>query len=377
MRGAGRCADRVTIAGGAPVALDVEKWLEPVSDDEPGGSDLEYNPDFQALERLATGKPEQQIGSTIVPAEPPDWRAVRGKAMELLERTRDLRVALVLTRALLAVEGLPGFADGLRYLHGLLERHWEHVHPQLDPDDYNDPTTRVNIIAGLVAADSDDVLGLLRQAALARSRSFGVATLRDWLIHSGASSGTPVLTAETFDAVFREVAAEELQAAADSAHAAFDLASAIERRLTEQVGSGNAVDLSPLRTALKPCVQLLDERLAQRGLGAVAETEALPVAGEGPAEAGGSAAAGAGASGFVAGRISTRDDVLKALEAVCDYYTRHEPSSPVPILMERARRLVTMSFVDIMRNIAPDSLAQIDVLRGPDPDAESSGSDGY
>ena len=377
MRGAGRCADRVTIAGGAPVALDVEKWLEPVSDDEPGGSDLEYDPDFQALERLATGKPEQQIGSTIVPAEPPDWRAVRGKAMELLERTRDLRVALVLTRALLAVEGLPGFADGLRYLHGLLERHWEHVHPQLDPDDYNDPTTRVNIIAGLVAADSDDVLGLLRQAALARSRSFGVATLRDWLIHSGASSGTPVLTAETFDAVFREVAAEELQAAADSAHAAFDLASAIERRLTEQVGSGNAVDLSPLRTALKPCVQLLDERLAQRGLGAVAETEALPVAGEGPAEAGGSAAAGAGASGFVAGRISTRDDVLKALEAVCDYYTRHEPSSPVPILMERARRLVTMSFVDIMRNIAPDSLAQIDVLRGPDPDAESSGSDGY
>ena len=45
--------------------------------------------------------------------------------------------------------------------------------------------------------------------------------------------------------------------------------------------------------------------------------------------------------------------------------------------MERARRLVTMSFVDIMRNIAPDSLAQIDVLRGPDPDAESSSSDGY
>lgn len=359
------------------MALDVEKWLVPVSDDEPGGSDLEYDPDFQALERLATGKPEQQIGSTIVPAEPPDWRAVRGKAMELLERTRDLRIALVLTRALLAVEGLPGFADGLRYLHGLLERHWEHVHPQLDPDDYNDPTTRVNIIAGLVAADSDDVLGLLRQAALARSRSFGVATLRDWLIHSGAGSGTPVLTAETFDAVFREVDAEELHAAADSAHAAFDLASAIERRLTEQVGSGNAVDLSPLRTALKPCVQLLDERLAQRGLGAEAEAEDLPVAGEGPAEAGGSTATGAGASGFVAGRISTRDDVLKALDAVCDYYTRHEPSSPVPILMERARRLVTMSFVDIMRNIAPDSLAQIDVLRGPDPDAESSGSDGY
>lgn len=363
-----------------PVALDVEKWLVPVSDDEPGGGDLEYDPDFQALERLATGRPEQQIGSTIVPAEPPDWRAVRAKAMELLERTRDLRVALVLTRALLAVEGLPGFADGLRYLHGLLERHWEHVHPQLDPDDYNDPTTRVNIIAGLVAADSDDVLGLLRQVALARSRSFGVATLRDWLIHSGASSGTPLLTAETFDAVFREVAAEELQAAADGAHTAFDLATAIERRLTEQVGSGNAVDLSPLRTALKPCVQLLDERLASRGLGSTAEAgAAAETAAEGmPAEAGMAAASGAGAApGFVAGRIATRDDVLKAIEAVCDYYTRHEPSSPVPILMERARRLVTMSFVDIMRNIAPDSLAQIDVLRGPDPDAESSDSDGY
>lgn len=355
------------------MALDVEKWLAPVADDEPCGSDLEYDPEFQALERLATGKPEQQIGSTIVAAEPPDWRAVRAKAIELLERTRDLRVALVLTRALLASEGLPGFTDGLRYLLGLLERHWEHVHPQLDPDDYNDPTTRVNIVAGLVAAENDDVLGLLRQVALARSRSFGVATLRDWLILSGAISGTPGLTTETFDAVFREVAAEELQASADSARAALDLAAAIERRLTEQVGSGNAVDLSPLRTALKPCVQLLDERLAQRGLGAAPEADAA--AGELPAGVDAGAAAVGG--GFVAGRIATRDDVLKALDAVCDYYTRHEPSSPVPILMERARRLVTMSFVDIMRNIAPDSLAQIDVLRGPDPDADASGSDGY
>lgn len=359
------------------MALDVEKWLAPIDESEPCGADLEYDAEFQALERLAVGKPEQQIGSTVVPAEPPDWRAVRTQAMELLERTRDLRIALTLVRALLAGEGLAGFADGLRYLHGLLERHWDGVHPRLDPDDYNDPTTRVNIVAGLVADGSEDVIGLLRQAALARSRNFGTATLRDWLIHSGTLGGTPVLNAETFDAVFREVAPEELLASAEGARAALDLAAAIERALTERVGAGNAIDLSPLRAALKPCVQLLDERLARRGLGAAAPAEGEA---DGPAdEESGASAQGRtldGGPAFVAGRLTTRNDVLKALDAVCDYYTRHEPSSPVPILLERARRLVTMNFIDIMRNIAPDSLTQIDVLRGPDPDTAEE-SDGY
>ena len=52
------------------------------------------------------------------------------------------------------------------------------------------------------------------------------------------------------------------------------------------------------------------------------------------------------------------------LDRICDYYSHHEPSSPVPLLLKRARRLATGSFVDILRDLAPDVLPQIERICG-------------
>jgi type VI secretion system protein ImpA len=65
------------------------------------------------------------------------------------------------------------------------------------------------------------------------------------------------------------------------------------------------------------------------------------------------------------GPISTRDDVKRALDEICDYYREHEPSSPIPILLERAARLISKDFREVIQDLAPDGLAAIDVLRGP------------
>jgi type VI secretion system protein ImpA len=71
----------------------------------------------------------------------------------------------------------------------------------------------------------------------------------------------------------------------------------------------------------------------------------------------------AASSGWTGG-IKSRDDVLKALNAISAYYEKFEPSSPIPLFMARCKRLVTMGFVDIVRDLVPDALAQVDVLRG-------------
>jgi type VI secretion system protein ImpA len=63
-------------------------------------------------------------------------------------------------------------------------------------------------------------------------------------------------------------------------------------------------------------------------------------------------------------QISSREDVLRALDRLCDYYECYEPSSPVPLLLKRARRLATGSFVDIVRDLAPDALSQIQQICG-------------
>src|SRR5262245_3205719 len=112
------------------------------------------------MERAAQGTPEQQYGDTIIPAKEPEWHEVKRCALELSERTTELRIGMYLTRALLKEDGLPAFRDCLALLRGYVENLWDKVHPQLDPDDDNDPTIRVNTIATL--CDLGAIINVLR-----------------------------------------------------------------------------------------------------------------------------------------------------------------------------------------------------------------------
>jgi type VI secretion system protein ImpA len=48
--------------------------------------------------------------------------------------------------------------------------------------------------------------------------------------------------------------------------------------------------------------------------------------------------------------------VFKALDKICDYYEKHEPSSPIPLLLRRAQKLSSMTFLEIIRELAPGGL---------------------
>jgi len=54
------------------------------------------------------------------------------------------------------------------------------------------------------------------------------------------------------------------------------------------------------------------------------------------------------------------------------YYERAEPSSPIPLLIRRSKRLVSASFMDIVRDIASDGLTQVENLRGKEDGSNSS-----
>ena len=45
-------------------------------------------------------------------------------------------------------------------------------------------------------------------------------------------------------------------------------------------------------------------------------------------------------------------------------YIRHEPTSPVPLLLQRGKRLVTMSFMDILHDLLPDSIQTMQKITG-------------
>ena len=58
------------------------------------------------------------------------------------------------------------------------------------------------------------------------------------------------------------------------------------------------------------------------------------------------------------GTIRSRQDAVRALEAVAEYFRRNEPSSPVPLIVERAKRMVSMDFLAVLADLAPDALEQ-------------------
>ena len=161
--------------------IDVDTLLAQVGESEPCGPDLEYDSAFLALDEASRGKPEQQFGDTIIPAEEPDWRKVQSLSSELMTRTKDVRVAVHLLRSSTRLQGLAAAADGLRLLHGLLTQYWDHVHPMLDADDDNDPTMRLNALAPLV--DGAGFLADVRKSGLGVGRSS--ITGRDFELAAG------------------------------------------------------------------------------------------------------------------------------------------------------------------------------------------------
>ena len=66
----------------------------------------------------------------------------------------------------------------------------------------------------------------------------------------------------------------------------------------------------------------------------------------------------------VTGAIRNREDVVMLLDKICGYYERNEPSSPLPLLLQRCRKLAALSFIDIVKDLAPSALQQVELIGG-------------
>jgi type VI secretion system protein ImpA len=337
--------------------LDVPALLAPISADSPCGDDLEYDAAFLELERIAQGQPERQMGDAVLPAEPPEWPRVKQHAIDLFSRSKDLRVASILLRSSLAISGLPGFAQSLVLISELLNQYWAELHPRLDPDD-NDPTSRINALTGL---NADENIRLLWESLLVRSRTVGPVTLRAAVNAYGLQRfASETLSQEQVAGALRDSDADAVLATRDAVAQALTAMTAIETLVSEQVGSDQGVDLGPLKQMLRQASQTLGSS-AQATDGEIAEN-----AGQTSNDGDSATLAAAALVPRVSGEIANRDDVLRLLDRLLDYYARHEPSSPVPVLLSRAKTLVTADFAAIVRNLIPDGMSQFEALRGPD-----------
>jgi len=334
--------------------IDIAPLLEPVSPEKPCGEDVSYDPRYLELETMIAGKPETQFSQS----EEPNWQEMQRLCAELLAVSKNLRVTVTMALVFVRVDGIPGLADGLRLLLGMLERYWADLYPKLDPADNNDPLERINVISSIatpMATFGDPVrfLERVRMSPLANSPRMGKYTFADVtgdkrVLKSGEEQ--PPVSPEEIAGAFRDTKPEELVETARLLAEAGALVKQIDEFLMKTVGSSRALNLEPLLTLIKDMAKAVGPY--------------LPVEAGAAAEDGQPAAAGEGANWSKGAGIKSRSDVIQALESICNYYRRAEPSSPIPYLLERAKRVVEMDFLAIVGELTPESKPQAENVVG-------------
>lgn len=335
---------------------DLSHLAEPIDAQQPCGPDCEYDGRFLALSQAAAGKPEQQFGDTIIAAVEPDWRAVEAKAVELLGHTKDLRVVAWLTEAATHLHGVAGFAAGVRLMHLLCERYWEDVHPRLIIEGEADPYLRIGALSSLSSSgggysDGSPIMRALRDAFLVE-RTLPVK-IRDFEL-TASNDATARYSEAQISAALQEAVEQGVESIT-----AFEQAAATVVELSTQVGQRMTGDEQPDFSELKALMNTVSSAIGRAKPGA----SGAPSDGDGVGT--GDAAPGAdAASRGISGEVRSLQEARMALQRVCTYLERHEPSSPSSLFARRAERMLGMDFMDIMRELSPDSIQHIQMLTG-------------
>lgn len=331
--------------------LDVSALLQPVSSDRPGGEDVTFEPVFDEIRDARTqDDPTLAAGEWSRELKVADWPRVRDLATRTLaEQSKHLQVACWLTESLGHLHGFAGIRAGLEVHAGLLREHWDDLHPAADDGDLE---PRANSLSWL----NSNIGRLVRSRPLTsdgRSWFDWKTSLEvDNAERRDASAKAALLAEGKIDGeTWRKLVAATPDEDFTRHHAdlrglreAFE---ALESEIDRRFGS-DAPGLGELEQAVVEVQRLVDGIAAERGVaaGADATPAASAVSEEAPAVAPTSDASAAAASGeapgLPAGSPPSRQEALKRLREIADFFRRTEPHSPVAYMLDRAVKWANM-----------------------------------
>ncbi|WP_298164462.1 type VI secretion system ImpA family N-terminal domain-containing protein [Novosphingobium sp.] len=325
-------------------------------------------------QRKAIVRIEQTAAMTdddvVLPPGAWDWETLAENALDYLaEHGKDLEPMSVVVEAAARSEGLGDLAAAMVLLADLVEAFWDDgLYPAEDEDGLE---TRFQPLSGLSGGSNDRdgaLIQPLRNLVIART---GEGDLRylDKVRADLAMAASQGLTGEAKTARLDE--ASTLTRGIES-HARRLSGEVLARqaRLAGEAEDGWRRAIGFIIDRTKPQMpaasKLGDElRALRQWLLTMAPTQAAEDAPAGQAEAGAVAVAGEGggapqAGGFVAGKITRREDALKAVAAAADYFRQHEPLSPLGETLREVDRRARMSLHDFLTELIPDDSARQD-----------------
>ncbi len=325
----------------------LEKFLPPIDPASPCGEDISSLPEFLELDYLIQGKSETQFSEAVKP----DWRAVIEECEKMLSISKDLRVVTIFALASMQTSGLLATAEALSLISQWLQQYWTDLYPRLDPDDHFDPLERINILSSLACpvgtfGDPLRFIGHLTEVPLTNSPLLGKLSYKDITGHSAANTNK-VFDRTQIKAALRDTPQESLTSNMEALKKAKDSIETINTFLNTRSNSSNSVNFLPLLQQLSAMEKELSPYVtASPSLIEISSAQDAPQAKSNSTE------------------INSRNDVVSTLERLQKYYSENEPGSPIPLLLERTKRLVHFDFLQIMAELAPDSVSQIRLATG-------------
>jgi len=316
------------------MALTLEKLLAPVDEENPVGQDLSYSNERQQIEQAFEGEAGED--------DERDWREVMRLIEEQAEQTKDIWLPVYVCRAGAQAGSLETVAMGAQALAGLFEQYWDTVHPQLE---------ELGLMGRKAPCDSLATRGgflmPLERTVLVAHPRLGAFTGED--IQRFAREREGADNYGMFRALLEDRGDDVLQEAIGQ----IDQIEDGLRRADQVFTSAAAGEPSPNYAPTYATLQALRQSLGQF-LSTPMEAPADEASGD---EGGGGGGGSAGPR--ISGRVENRDDVIRSLDLIADYYRRAEPSHPMLPLLDRVREWVSMDFMGLMKQIAPDAMNQV------------------
>jgi len=348
-----------------PPVIDLDALLKPISEENPSGESLRYSGIYDEINEARRADMDVAQGQWQTELKTADFRQVIFLAVPvLISDSKDLQIAAWLSEAVVKLHGFAGLRDSLKLMSGLQEKFWETLFPEVDEGDMEG---RANAVAWMETQTTYAVKGAPITSDgysfwdFEDSKRFDIPENIDTL-NSADQEKYRVLQAEaeaknkvTADkwrkskAASRRAFYEELSVTVEECWAELN---ELNRVIEEKYDRNQMPGLTNLKKALDDVQtqvkKLLEEKRAEEP-DAVEETEEELAAGGADGTGGGAiAVAGTG------GAIRTRQDALKRLDELAQYFQRNEPHSPVSYLVQRAVKWGNMPLESWLQDVIKD-----------------------
>lgn len=352
--------------------IDIESLLHPISEDAPTGEDIrsdrspssDYYTIKDARNNARAAERSSMFDEDVDLLKP--WRTVTEVAPQILSsKSKDLEVACWYTEGLIRLHGVSGLRDGIKLIHGLILDHWEGLYPEPDEDGIE---TKVAPLTGLNGDGGDGTLmAPIRNMSITNEGDYGSFNLWQYQKARDNSKLTDdderSARNEALGFSFQDVEAT-IQEAAPQFYV--DMVETIEetlqdyKALNELLRNSCGSDTPPssnitslLDEVLRSVRFLSKDKLDQ----IKAETEALQTFDEPATDDDTPASPGTTqvvAINQVAGPIGNREDALKRLEEVAEYFRKNEPHTPLAPGIERLISWGRMTVSELMMELLPE-----------------------